>query len=34
MQERVELVGGKLDIESIPSGGTTVHARFPPPAAP
>lgn len=29
MQERVQLVGGQFEIESNPSGGTTVRARFP-----
>jgi signal transduction histidine kinase len=29
MRERAELVGGSLDIESVPGSGTTVRARFP-----
>ena len=29
MQERVELAGGELRIESVPGGGTTVSARLP-----
>jgi len=29
MSERAELVGGSLDIESVPGAGTTVRARFP-----
>ena len=29
MSERVELIGGNLDILSIPDGGTTIRARFP-----
>jgi signal transduction histidine kinase len=33
MSERAELVGGRVDIESAPGAGTTVHARFPVPRA-
>ncbi len=29
MEERVQLVGGQIEIESSPSQGTTVHARIP-----
>jgi signal transduction histidine kinase len=29
MQERVELIGGKIKINSKPGGGTTVHTIFP-----
>jgi len=29
MQERVWLVGGQIDIESVPAGGTEVRVRFP-----
>ena len=29
MRERAELVGGLIDIESAPTAGTTIHARFP-----
>ena len=32
MRERAELVGGSLDIESVPGAGTTVRARFPLPS--
>jgi signal transduction histidine kinase len=32
MRERAELVGGSLEIESVPGAGTTVRARFPLPA--
>ncbi len=32
MGERAELVGGNLDIESVPGAGTTVRARFPLPS--
>jgi signal transduction histidine kinase len=32
MGERAELVGGSLDIESVPGAGTTVRARFPQPS--
>jgi signal transduction histidine kinase len=29
MRERVNLVGGDLDIESVPGEGTAIHARMP-----
>ena len=29
MAERVQLVGGQIEITSVPSKGTTIHARFP-----
>lgn len=29
MQERANLTGGQMEIESIPGQGTTIHARFP-----
>ncbi|MCU1268167.1 MAG: hypothetical protein JWM21_4485 [Acidobacteria bacterium] len=32
MGERAELVGGSVDIESVPGVGTTVHTRFPLPS--
>ncbi|MBC8031530.1 MAG: sensor histidine kinase [Pyrinomonadaceae bacterium] len=32
MSERAELVGGSVDIESVPGAGTTVRARFPLPS--
>jgi signal transduction histidine kinase len=35
MRERIALLGGTLEIESSPEGGTTVFARIPaPPAQP
>jgi signal transduction histidine kinase len=33
MDERAELVGGSVDIESVPDAGTTVRARFPLPSS-
>jgi signal transduction histidine kinase len=33
MDERAELVGGSVDIESVPCAGTTVRARFPLPSS-
>ncbi len=29
MEERVQLVGGQIEMTSTPAGGTTIHARFP-----
>jgi signal transduction histidine kinase len=29
MEERVALVGGKMEIESVPMHGTEIRARFP-----
>ena len=34
MRERVALLGGELEIESGPGGGTTVFVRLPDPSAP
>jgi PAS domain S-box-containing protein len=34
MRERAALVGGRVEVESSPGGGTTVYARFPLPPAP